>query len=150
MRVYQPDVLRPNLLGVVAGLGTAVAFAFYILASRSALKTMGAWTLLAYAYLFAGLAWSAVLPPWEVLGKGFPAEMWGAFLAVATLGTVVPFGLFISGLRYLPPTHASIVAMLEPVIAAAAAYFLLEETLLPLQILGGGMVLAGVILTEMT
>ena len=105
MRVYQPDVLRPNLLGVVAGLGTAVAFAFYILASRSALKTMGAWTLLAYAYLFAGLAWSAVLPPWEVLGKGFPAEMWGAFLAVATLGTVVLFGLFISGLRYLPPTH---------------------------------------------
>jgi drug/metabolite transporter (DMT)-like permease len=150
VRVYEPDVLRPNLLGVLAGLGTAIAFAFYILASRAALKTMGAWTLLAYAYLFAGLVWGVVLPPWKILGQGYPAETWGAFLAIATLGTVVPFGLFISGLKYLPPTQASIVAMLEPVVAAVAAYLLLGETLLPLQMLGGGMVLAAVILTETT
>ena len=150
VRVYEPNVLRPNLLGVLAGLGTAVAFAFYILASRAALRSMGAWTLLAYAYLFAGLAWSVVLPPWKILGQGFSLEMWGVFLAIATLGTVVPFGLFISGLRYLPPTQASIAAMLEPVVAAVAAYFLLGEILLPLQMLGGGMVLAGVVLTEAT
>lgn len=150
VRVYEPNVFRPNLLGVLAGLGTAVAFAFYILASRAALRRMGAWTLLAYAYLFAGLTWSAALPPWKILAQGFPAEMWGAFLAVATLGTVVPFGLFINGLKYLPPTQASIAAMLEPVVAVVAAFFLLGETLLPLQLLGGGMVLLGVILTETT
>ena len=148
VRAYDPAVLRPNLLGVVAGLGTAVTFTFYILTSRAALKTMKAWTLLAYAYLFASLAWAVVIPPWKILGRGFPPETWLAFAVIATVGTVIPFGLFISGLKYLPPTQASIVSMLEPVVATIAAYLILGETLLPLQIVGGGLVLAGVVMVQ--
>ena len=148
VRAYDPAVLRPNLLGVVAGLGTAVTFTFYILTSRAALKTMRAWTLLAYAYLFASVAWAVVIPPWKIHGRGFPPETWLAFAVIATVGTVIPFGLFISGLKYLPPTQASIVSMLEPVVATIAAYLILGETLLPLQIVGGGLVLAGVVMVQ--
>jgi drug/metabolite transporter (DMT)-like permease len=148
VRAYDLEVFRPNLVGVAAGLGGAGAFAFYILASRAALRTLDPWTLLTYAYLSASLAWAVVIPPWQVIGHGFDLRTWGAFLAVATVGTVVPFGLFISGLRFLPPTQASIVGTLEPVIAAVAAYLILGETLLPLQILGGGLVLAGVVVVQ--
>ena len=148
VRIYDPSILRPNLLGVLAGIGTAFAFAFYILTSRVALRTIGAWTLLAYAYLAASLVWAAVLPPWRLFAPGFPLHTWGAFLAIATLGTVLPFGLFISSLKYLPPTQASIISMLEPVVAAIAAYFLVGEILLPIQLLGGALVLAGVALAE--
>ena len=88
------------------------------------------------------------MPPWKVLDHGFSLEVWGSFLAVATLGTVVPFGLFISGLKFLPPTQAGIVSMLEPVVAATAAFMVLGETLLTLQILGGGLVLAGVVMVQ--
>jgi DME family drug/metabolite transporter len=150
VRAYDFEVLRPNLLGVAAGLGGAGAFAFYILASRAAIRTLDAWTLLAYAYLSAGLAWSLVVPPWQLLTHGFSLGNWGAFLAVASIGTVVPFGLFISGLRFLPPTQASIVSMLEPVVAAVVAYVLLGETLNPVQILGGVFVLAGVVMVQTT
>jgi drug/metabolite transporter (DMT)-like permease len=38
--------------------------------------------------------------------------------------------------------------MLEPVVAAVAAYLILGEALLPLQVLGGMLVLAGVALVE--
>jgi drug/metabolite transporter (DMT)-like permease len=38
--------------------------------------------------------------------------------------------------------------MLEPVVAAVVAYFLLGETLIPLQILGGALVLAGVVMVQ--
>jgi drug/metabolite transporter (DMT)-like permease len=148
VRAYDLEVLRPNLLGVLAGLGTATAFAFYILAGRAALKTLDAWTLLTYAYFSAALVWMVVLPPWRLLELGFPLGIWGAFLAVATVGTVLPFGLFISGLKFLPPTQASIVSMLEPVIAAVVAYLLLGETLIPLQIIGGALVLAGVVMVQ--
>jgi drug/metabolite transporter (DMT)-like permease len=148
VRAYDLEVFRLNLVGVAAGLGGAGAFAFYILASRAALRTLDPWTLLTYAYLSASLAWVVVIPPWQVIAHGFDLRTWGAFLAVATVGTVVPFGLFISGLRFLPPTQASIVGTLEPVIAAVAAYLILGETLLPLQILGGGLVLAGVVMVQ--
>lgn len=148
VRAYDLEVFRPNLVGVAAGLGGAGAFAFYILASRAALRTLDPWTLLTYAYLSASLAWAVVIPPWQVIAHGFDLKTWGAFLAVATVGTVVPFGLFISGLRFLPPTQASIVGTLEPVIAAVAAYLILGETLIPLQILGGALVLAGVVMVQ--
>jgi len=148
VRVYDPSVLQPNLLGVLAGIGTAFAFAFYILTSRIALRTMGAWTLLAFAYTAASLVWAIILPPWRLFTPAFSLQTWGAFLAIATLGTVVPFGLFISGLKYLPPTQASIISMLEPVVAAVAAYVLVGEILLPIQLLGGVLVLGGVTLVE--
>jgi drug/metabolite transporter (DMT)-like permease len=150
VRAYDFEVLRPNILGVAAGLGSACTFAYYILASRVALRTQNAWTLLTYAYFSASLAWLVVLPPWNILAHGFDSGIWMAFLGIATMGTVVPFGLFISGLRFLPPTQASIVSMLEPVVAATAAYVILGETLLPLQILGGGLVLAGVAMVQTT
>lgn len=148
VRAYDLESLRPSLPGVCAGLGTAVAFAFYILASRAALKRMTTGTLLTYAYLSAALAWSAAVPPWQLLARGYPADLWGAFLAIAVFGTVVPFGLFIGGLRFLPAAQASIVSMLEPVVAAVAAFLILGESLGPPQILGGLLVLAGVILVE--
>jgi len=148
VRVYDPAAIRLNLLGVLAGLGTAFAFAFYILTSRAALGFMRPWTLVAYGYLAASLVWLPIVPPWRIAAEGFRLETWGAFLAIATFGTVVPFGLFISGLKYLPPAQASILAMLEPVVAAVAAYLVLGETLLPLQIVGGGLVLAGVAMVE--
>ena len=150
VRVYDPAVLRLNLLGVLAGLGTALAFAFYILTSRAALRSMGPLTLVAYGYLAASLVWLPIVPPWRIVAQGYDLGTWGAFLAIATVGTVVPFSLFISGLRYLPPTQASIVSMLEPVVATTTAYLILGETLLPLQVLGGGLVLAGVVMVETT
>jgi drug/metabolite transporter (DMT)-like permease len=148
VRVDDPSVIRLSLLGVLAGIGTAFAFAFYILTSRVALRSMRSWSLVAYGYLAASVAWLPVVPPWRILGEGFPPETWWAFLAIASVGTVVPFGLFISGLAYLPPAQASILAMLEPVVAALAAFLILGEGLLPLQLVGGGLVLAGVALVE--
>jgi drug/metabolite transporter (DMT)-like permease len=148
VRVYDPASIQLNLVGVLAGLGTAFAFAFYILTSRAALKFMRPWTLVAYGYLAASLVWLPVVPPWRIVSLEFPVQTWGAFLAIATFGTVIPFGLFINGLKHLPPTQAGILAMLEPVVATVAAYLMLGETLLPLQILGGGLVLAGVIMVE--
>jgi drug/metabolite transporter (DMT)-like permease len=150
VRAYDFEVLRPNLLGVAAGLGGAGAFAFYILASGVALRRLDAWTLLTYAYLSAGLVWSLMVPPWRLLTQGFSLGIWAVFLGIATIGTVVPFGLFISGLRFLPPTQASIISMLEVVVAAAAAYLILGEILLPLQILGGVLVLTGVVMVQTT
>jgi len=150
VKAYDLDALRLSLPGVLTGLGTAAAFAFYILASRTALRWMTAGTLLTYAYLAAAVAWSLAVPPWRFFSAGHPAALWGAFLAIAIFGTVIPFGLFINGLRFLPPAQASIVSMLEPVVATAVAYLILGESLTPPQVLGGGLVLVGVLLVETT
>jgi drug/metabolite transporter (DMT)-like permease len=148
VRAYDPAALRVNLPGLVAGLGTAAAFAFYLLASRAALRRMSVGSLLTFAYLAAALLWSLAIPPWRLVSHGYSGELWGAFLCIALFGTVIPFGLFVGGLRFLAPAQASIVSMLEPVVAAGVAFLVLGESLAPLQLLGGFLVLGGVLLVE--
>jgi drug/metabolite transporter (DMT)-like permease len=64
------------------------------------------------------------------------------------LGTVVPFILLVSALHHVPATRVTIVAMLEPVLAAIVAWLWLDEELAAVQIAGGLIVLIGVILAQ--
>jgi len=56
-------------------------------------------------------------PSYAAFSQGLrsPAQ-WGAVAYLVTLGTVVPFGLFLMGVRTLPARTATLVAMLEPFI----------------------------------
>jgi len=54
--------------------------------------------------------------------------------------------LYFSGLRYLTSSSASIIAMLEPVVASISAYFLLNEKMTFVQILGGMLIIIAVII----
>ena len=64
------------------------------------------------------------------------------------LGTIAPFVLSIGALQHLPATTVTIVATFEPVAAAVVAWAWLGETLDAVQIAGGAVVLAGILLAE--
>ena len=82
-------------------------------------------------------------------GEGGPVvPAWGFVTYMVVLGTVVPFALVLQSLRHLRATQASAVGMTEPVIASAIAFVVLGELLTPVQVLGGAVVLAGVLLAE--
>jgi drug/metabolite transporter (DMT)-like permease len=69
-------------------------------------------------------------------------------LVLAALGvtaTAIPVTLFLLGVQWIGPSKASIFSTLEPMITVGLAAILLGERLLPLQMLGGGLILAGVI-----
>ena len=61
-------------------------------------------------------------------------------IVVQTLGQ----GLIIFGLGKTPAAIAGVMIVVQPVTAAAIAWYLFEEALFPLQILGAGLILAGV------
>jgi drug/metabolite transporter (DMT)-like permease len=64
------------------------------------------------------------------------------------VGTVIPFGLFLQGMKYIRATRASITSTLEPVVAGVVSYLLLGENLFSLQIIGGTTVIAAIILLQ--
>jgi drug/metabolite transporter (DMT)-like permease len=149
-------------IGVAACLVTAVAYAAYVLmAERSLERGRDVYSLLAWGFAFAALFWAVFQPWWtfpleqvdgsaSLLGRlaGTSAPVWVLLAYVVLLGTVVPFVLFVSALRHVPATRVTIVAMLEPVLAALMAWLWLEEELGALQIVGGLVVLAGVVLAQ--
>lgn len=133
-------------LGVVLALGAAVVYSTYILVSDgvaarvrpgllSALVCTGA-----AASLTVSTALLGQLRPGEVTGAG-----WGWLAALALVSTVVAVSLFFAGLRRVGPTTASILATVEPVVTVLLAFVVFGETLGPVQLLGGGFVVAAVL-----
>ena len=73
---------------------------------------------------------------------------WQLIGILIIFGTVVPY-LFISyGLKYIPASQGSVIAMSEPVVAGGIAWFVLGESLTVIQLFGGLVVLFGIYLTE--
>jgi drug/metabolite transporter (DMT)-like permease len=149
-------------LGVLACLITALAYAGYVLMAESSLERgRDVYSLLAWGFTFAALFWAVVQPWWtfpaEIAGESVSllgrfddvtAPLWLLLAYIVVLGTVVPFIFLVSALHHVPATRVTIVAMLEPVLAAIVAWVWLGEELAAVQIVGGLIVLIGVILAQ--
>jgi drug/metabolite transporter (DMT)-like permease len=149
-------------IGVASSLGAALAYALYILmAERSLHGGRDVFSLLAWGFVFAAAFWAVVQPWWsfpgeilsrdaDLLGRlaGTSAPMWLLLSYVILFGTVIPFALMVTALHYIPATRATVVAMAEPVLAGLVAYVWLEEELGGVQIVGGMLVMAGIVLAQ--
>jgi drug/metabolite transporter (DMT)-like permease len=65
------------------------------------------------------------------------------------LSTAIGYTLQAVGQKYAPPTDASIILGMEAVFAALAGFIFLSERMLPIQLVGCGMILAAVIITQL-
>jgi drug/metabolite transporter (DMT)-like permease len=160
---YSVNQWQLNPLGIVFGLTTGLAFAFYNLAGRwSAKRFSSAWTVTTYGFLFAalGLGLTQRFDFWSTpIGSGGlffanPAfsmsTHWQGWwvLGVLVIPTVLGFGLYTLSLRYLPASVAGLIASLEPVLTAIMAIFILNESLKPEQWLGAGLIVLAVVLVQ--
>lgn len=135
-----------QFMGIASGLAAALAVAFNTLYMRRAVRQYHPITAITYSFGFAALFWWAIMPyTWEA---GILEKHWVMFLYIVVFSTVIPFLLYFIGLRYLPATNVSVTSCLEPVIAALVAFFALGETMGWLQITGGLLVVAAVIMLQ--
>jgi len=147
-QVYDLASVRLNLLGILAGLGAGLTYGLYTLFSKVAQRRYTSWTTLAYAL---GLGTTFMLPlqsSADLVGAVTrpSALFWLLMLGlVPTLGGGVAFN---AALRRIPASSASIVATLEPAVAALLGWAFLGEQLETLQLLGAGLILAAVIILQ--
>ncbi|MCS7005994.1 MAG: EamA family transporter [Thermoleophilia bacterium] len=150
-----------DTVGVLAGMGAAVALAVYLLAGERAVQRRSPLAVLTLALLFASLTWAIVQPWWSFpfgelvrsapLGEPFPARaipVWALVVWTVLAGTIAPFALAVGALRHLPATRAGIALTLEPVAAALVAWTWLGETLSGAQVAGGLVVVSGIFLAQ--
>ena len=136
-------VLSPA--GLAWGGLTAVGYAGYTLFGRWGGRRWPALATVAHSYLGATVILGLLLP---VTG---PAQ-WPDDLRAQLILTVYGFAtvalaviLFYDALRRIPAARASIVATIEPVVAALLATVVLGQTLTPAGWLGLGLVVVGVV-----
>jgi drug/metabolite transporter (DMT)-like permease len=146
---YNLQLLSLNLAGIVSGVLSAVAFAWYSIHGEYGMRRYDPWTVLFYAMLFAALLWNILYPPLDAFFQGYSPLQWGLIVYVGIFGTLLPFGLYLQGINLIRSTRASITATLEPITAGVVAYIFLNETMAPLQIAGGLMVIGSVVLLQL-
>ncbi len=137
--------------GLIAAAGAAIFFAAYLLTAEAAGRR-GAHpaSVLFIGFVVAALVWTVVQPwaSWPFVRLADP-EIALRVLAVGIVGTLVPFLLAVAAVRVISAPLAGIAATFEPVFAAALAWLLLDQALLPLQLLGGACVVAGVVIAQL-
>jgi drug/metabolite transporter (DMT)-like permease len=85
----------------------------------------------------------------EHLGQLTPLPLIGAILYRASLSIGIGYTLQVWGQRHTSPTDAALILGLEAVFAAISAWLVLRQGLLPLQVLGCGIILAAVMFSQL-
>ena len=131
--------------GLAWGGLTAVGYAGYTLFGRWGGRKWSALTMVVHSYLGATVFLGLLLP---ISGPvRWPTDI-GAQLLLTTYGfatVALAVLLFYDALRRIPAARASIVATIEPVVAAILAAMLLGQSLTPSGWLGLGLVVGGVV-----
>jgi drug/metabolite transporter (DMT)-like permease len=143
---YNVDLLALNWKGILVGVCSGLAFAWYAVYGERGMRRYDPWTVVFYALLFATVFWNIAMPPFKSLRGSYSGVEWFWIVYIVVFGTAVPYGFYTTGISLIRSTRASVTATLEPITAALIAYVFLDEVLQPLQIFGGLLVIASVIL----
>ncbi len=134
-------------VGAALALGAAAVYTTYILTSQGVAGRLSPALLSALVCtgaavtLTVGSALVGDLHPGAVTLAG-----WGWLLGIAVVSTVAAVSLFFAGLRRVGPTSASILSTVEPVVTVILAFLVFGEVLGPLQLAGGALVIAAVLM----
>ncbi|KAA5803914.1 EamA family transporter [Alkalicaulis satelles] len=144
---FAPERLTGDILSAL----TALWYAAYILTVRAARMT-GAGT--ARVMFWSTLAAAPISLAITLIAgeRVFPQtlEGWAPLLALGVIVHALGQGGIAFGLGRTPASIASLVILVQPVVAAAAGWILFGETLVMVQWFGAGLVLSGVYLAQRT
>jgi drug/metabolite transporter (DMT)-like permease len=145
--------IRLDLVGLGLALVGAVCQVVYFLIGHAGFRslpadqaTLGVFLVSLPIYAAASLAGGgladALAPP-----AGDPSVLLIVAL-IGTLGAAVPSVLVLTAIRRIGGTQAGIILMFEPVAGVALAALLLGESIVPAQVIGGALVIAGGVLLQ--
>lgn len=137
-------------MGLLTGLGAGFGYALYSIFSRFAIQRgYSSYTITVYTFLFAFAGTLPFLDIGHTLGciRGTPQILLpGVVLAFFT--TVVAYLFYTKGLSGMENGRASIIASIEPVVAALVGFFLYQEKMTPMGMVGMALVLAACALMQ--
>ena len=146
LRIDPGASMKWPVFGVICAVVSMLSYTFYVLVSHGLARKYSPWTLVTYGYGIASLFWCIVANPAGTISALNQNSLWLAAALFAIVSTLIPFMLFLSGLRRVSATGAGIASTAETVTAALFAYLFLGETLKPVQVAGAIMIFAAILM----
>lgn len=137
-----------DLVGIFFGLGAAVLYASVILLNKFIKDVDGI-----HRTFLQFLAAIVILIPYVALTGGitlFSLDSigWVCLLTVGIVHSGIAYCLYFSSLKDLSGQQAAILSYIDPLVAVLVSFFVLGETMTPLQALGGVMILGFTLFNE--
>lgn len=141
---WRAGLSREDVVGAALGAGSAVFYASNVLVNKRLVSAFSGSEMMFFHGLVTVPLLFLVVPPAEYALVSLPS------LGMVVLGALGPGTLcgllFVWGLRRIAASHASILTLLEPLVAVVLAAALLGEGLGVVPIAGGVLILTGAIL----
>lgn len=136
---------RVDPVGIVSGMVSAVFLAAYFLLADHLGEVLPSLTISAYVM---GIAALLVLPLSGFGPMDLSASRWWWLVALGVVGTAVPVVMEVAAIRCAGPGPVGMIILTQPVVGGIVAWWLLGQTLSPVQVVGIGVSLAGVLLVQ--
>lgn len=154
-----------DVLGLTVGVLSGIGYTLYTLGGRIASeRCYPVWNTILYVFAFSALyqlVFNQLLITFPLAAlQGMAGDLfflsrataevqwngWWLLLILAAGPTLMGFGLYNMSLKTLPLAIANLILSMELVFTAIIAYFLLAERMSPLQLLGSGLIMGGVLM----
>ncbi len=135
--------------GLLYGLGSGFGYALYSIFGKYAVQRYSSLTITAYTFYFA------VLGSWPLSGLQLPSlgnlsnQAIFNVCALGILCAVLPYLLYTKGLEGVEAGRASILATIEPFVAAAVGVLCFSEPLTLTKITGMALILAAIVVLNL-
>jgi drug/metabolite transporter (DMT)-like permease len=134
---------------VLFGLSSGIAYSIYVLVSGRVQKNVFPLSSSLYVITAAALILTLIHQPSLDRISSLTTTQITCILGLAVVSTIGPLTFFLAGLQRLPSSQASIIVMIEPVVAALAAGLILGENLNFQQLVGAAIILSALILNAL-
>ncbi len=146
------ELLESNGLGAALVLGSAGFFAYYMIANERVAMNTGSVPFIVHATLAAVVALS--LHAVFISGDGFsrvlalPSRAVWLITLMTALTNVLPLFLFSASIKRIGAQRAAVVSTVGPPSTLIMASLILGETMHAVQIVGAGLIIAGIVVLE--
>jgi drug/metabolite transporter (DMT)-like permease len=143
---------RVSWQGALLGVGAALGYTAFNMLSYRWLPGRSQFTMMTYTFGFASLGISALTlaTGGTLQPRGWAPEAWWLLAAIVLVPTFAAIALYLQGIRGLGPSQAAVVSTLEPLFTIALAWVVLGQALTAVQLAGAGLVLSGVVASEVS
>lgn len=140
-----PGELAVSPGALTMGLVSACTVVIYNLQPKNLLVQFPAAYLLAWAMFIGGIVLSLIFKPWQY-AVSVDAGLFLAMAAIIVLGTMTAFSLYMTGVRLIGPSKASLYACVEPIAATLLSAVWLKVPFQAIDLAGFGLIIATILI----
>ena len=111
------DVSHISVLGVLTGAAAGLCYAFYTIISNQLLKTYSSLTIITYSFSIGTICLIPVCDFDSMFDVMAQVNVLPLIIPLSFCCTLLPYVLYTFGLNHVEPSKASIMALVEPVVA---------------------------------